>query len=88
MCAELYGYCKVNRVCAAKSTTVSVTCPPASHLLPRFVSSLRDSRLFLALLLSLCVFTPAARTAPRGYSSVGQRLKVTKVQEDLAMSCA
>ena len=82
MRAELYVHCKVNRARAAKSTPVSVTCPPASHLLPR------SCHLYgiLLLLLLLCVFTPAARTAPPGYSSVGQQLKVTKVQEDLALS--
>lgn len=52
------------------------------HIFPLPVSLLRDVQPFF----SLCLFTLAAQIAQCGLSSVGKQLKVTKVQEDLALS--
>lgn len=56
---------------ASCTTTVPVTCPPASHI-PSPLISLRDIQAFECL----CMFT----SAQYGLSSADQQLEVTKVQ--------
>lgn len=56
MCAELYGYCKVNRVCAAKSTTVSVSSSVTSAPTLRVIFT-GFQTLFGAAAVAVCVYS-------------------------------